>query len=658
MTRRMSPPPAVTFEIATPEASSNSVSVTVTPSDDKTTYFAGVTESSSVEGLADEEIVAEMVARSDFDKCLYMGKKDVSATGLKADTDYTVVVFSYQNKEVGAVVKKTVRTQKEGEEPTPGANSSEVIEVSDIGSDRFTFSIRCEGPYFFAAIPTATLNTYTIEEYLTEAGCIGRGEAEYDWVDGGEFSAENGTFPMKVIAGVPYVILMAPCDASYNITGEPQRLDFETLPRQGSGAEVEVELTEIASTSVKVGTSPGEGVAEYYVYVRDKEWYTNIIENNGGEAMAIHMIKYATDAGLGRKYEAVASEVWEGLKPSKEYYCGVVSVDFSGGENLQLVPFTTEESSGRVPLLEVEARKSDTNPSETLNLRIRSDIAYLGRYAVLAAAEVKDYEAQGKGDKEIISDVGTDLNIQEIEQVNTAEGYDIEVEFLYPGMEYVCIVAVRSLEDVEVYKRVTVRMDDWPSEARVESELFDVLPGTWTISYSYLDYNDMPQEIKDVEVKIEAGVDDKTCKEYRARNMLVLTGYPFQGGEPLYYSPADLMRESSYYSAAPELAYRDYGAKIFFHIGEGDEVTVPSSKSVYLYNWGDWPLLFVGMDYDKYQLAPASFPVEVSSDRRTLTIKQYVSGAEFEYGVYRPSVVVDGVKLNVAVSDIVLRKVD
>ena len=55
-------------------------------------------------------------------------------------------------------------------------------------------------------------------------------------------------------------------------------------------------------------------------------------------------------------------------------------------------------------------------------------------------------------------------------------------------------------------------MDDWPSEARVESELFDVLPGTWTISYSYLDYNDMPQEIKDVEVKIEAGVDDKLVR--------------------------------------------------------------------------------------------------------------------------------------------------
>ena len=46
----------------------------------------------------------------------------------------------------------------------------------------------------------------------------------------------------------------------------------------------------------------------------------------------------------------------------------------------------------------------------------------------------------------------------------------------------------------------------------------------------------MPQEIKDVEVKIEAGVDDKTCKEYRARNMLVLTGYPFQGRAALLFS--------------------------------------------------------------------------------------------------------------------------
>lgn len=77
---------------------------------------------------------------------------------------------------------------------TTGVKLERNIDVSDIGSDRFTFSIRCEGPYFFAAIPTATLNTYTIEEYLTEGGLLAGAKAEYDWVDGGEFSAENGTF--------------------------------------------------------------------------------------------------------------------------------------------------------------------------------------------------------------------------------------------------------------------------------------------------------------------------------------------------------------------------------------------------------------------------------------------------------------------------------
>lgn len=123
-------PPVVTFEITAPEVSSNSISVTVTPSDDKTTYFAGVTESSAVEGLADEKLVAEMVARPDFDKCIYTGKKDVSATGLKADTDYTVVVFSYRDKKAGVVVKKTARTLEGGQGDSKFSIDIEVTNIT------------------------------------------------------------------------------------------------------------------------------------------------------------------------------------------------------------------------------------------------------------------------------------------------------------------------------------------------------------------------------------------------------------------------------------------------------------------------------------------------------------------------------------------------
>lgn len=110
----------------------------------------------------------------------------VAVTGLETGCSYVLYA---------AVKAETLYSEVAELAFTTGVNSNEIIEVSDIGSDRFTFSIRCEGPYFFAAIPTATLNTYTIEEYLTEAGCIGRGEAEYDRVDGGNSPPKTGLSP-------------------------------------------------------------------------------------------------------------------------------------------------------------------------------------------------------------------------------------------------------------------------------------------------------------------------------------------------------------------------------------------------------------------------------------------------------------------------------
>ena len=579
-------------------------------------------------------------------------KVEVTADGLDAGTSYVL----YAAVRVGSVYSDVEALEFETESDT---NKNKYIAMTEIGFDRFSFTVNYDGSYLFVPVPAANLNLMTAAECLVSYGCAASGNAEYHWVNGGEHVADNGTFPMTVIADMSYIILMAPCNASYDIVGEIQQLSFKTKPRQGSETVVEVKCSEITSMSVKVETRPGEGVAEYYVYVREKDWYTDIIENNGGEAMAIHLIKYAADSGLSKKYESWATEVWENLKPSKEYYCGVVSVDFSGGENLQLVPFTTDVSSGRLPDLRVKARKSAAKPTEMIDMNLQCDIAYLVRYVVLPAGEVKFFESQGKGDKEIISEAGIDLNIEDVEQVNTSEGYNIEVENLYPGLEYVCIAAARSTEEEETYVRTLVTLDDWPAEVRVESDLFDKLPGTWKISYSYLDYNDMPQEIKDVEVKIEAGVDDKTCREYRARNMLVLTEYPFQQGDnKLYYSPAQLMEQSPFWGNAPELAYRDYGAKIFFRIGPGDVVTVPTAANVYLFNWSENIALFIGMDYNERALAPAAFPVEVSEDCRTMTIKQYESGSEFNFGTYRPSVMFGSSMWNVATSDIVLRKVD
>ena len=166
---------------------------------------------------------------------------------------------------------------------------------------------------------------------------------------------------------------------------------------------------------------------------------------------------------------------------------------------------------------------------------------------------------------------------------------------------------------------------------------------------------------------IAAGADDKSAKEYRDYNRMVILGWPFdvtsQGElkEIPYYSPADLLDSSSYWRNYESLAYRDYGPKIFLEIGEGDTINIPSEKNHYLYNWGSdgYVLYFFGADYNSKKSAPATFPVTLSEDGNTLTIGAHHSGAEFDYGVYRPSVFRNMAEMwSVATSDVVLKRVE
>ena len=89
-------------------------------------------------------------------------------------------------------------------------------------------------------------------------------------------------------------------------------------------------------------------------------------------------------------------------------------------------------------------------------------------------------------------------------------------------------------------------------------------------------------------------------------------------------------------------------------------VTVPSAKNLYFYNEqpvGGYYLNFYGCDYENKKSAPASFPVTISDDGNTITIGACQSGAEFDYGLYRPSVFRNDSELrNVATSDIVLKR--
>jgi hypothetical protein len=239
------------------------------------------------------------------------------------------------------------------------------------------------------------------------------------------------------------------------------------------------------------------------------------------------------------------------------------------------------------------------------------------------------------------------------------------MENLWPEVEYTVMVIVKNAEQTVTFKATTYSTPKQTAAPRVESELITSLLGEWQMTYTLIQENGITATVSDV-VTIAQGVDAKTEADYRDQNRLVILGFPFnvsaQGeySEIPVYRPDQLLEElPNYYAKGKNLIYRDYGPKIFIEIGEGDTLSVPTSKGTYLYNWATEGFLnFYGCDYDNLFTAPATFPMTLSEDGDTLTIGAYHSGEEFGYGIYRPAVFLNDYQMKAcATSDIVLKRV-
>ena len=421
-------------------------------------------------------------------------------------------------------------------------------------------------------------------------------------------------------------------------------------------------IKSVTSTAVTVSTTPEAFVVEYYVWVDSQAKVDYYIQAGGGESILNSLIKNSLS---GSWHLTAANEgVWGGLTPETDYLCMILTVDNRGAEVLSKIEFRTSDKQLGEPQGEVSVTPASENPHKTLNVNIFSEDAAYVKVAFNTAADIQEQRNDDRTDSDIARLYGFELNAEQVEAVRTT-GFSIIHEELWPDTEYIAVVSIKNAEQTETIICASGNTPKKALPARVESDLFETLQGEWLVSYDLVQVNGMNVSITDAKVTIAAGADDKSTKEYRDYNRLVVLGWPFdvtsQGvlKEVPYYSPADLLDSSSYWRNYESLAYRDYGPKIFLEIGEGDTITIPSERNHYLYNWASdgYVLYFYGADYNAKQSAPATFPVTVSEDGNTLTIGAHHSGAEFSYGVYRPSVFRDNEMLAVATSDIVLKRV-
>lgn len=617
--------------------------------------------STNVAGELGYAVVTEGANTPSIDEIFSRNTKSVksSATitveGLNDNTAYTL--FAVLRAEEGGTLSDPQKLKF----TTPDDGKVNPITIDDVGYNNATFTINLPGNIIFQCIDKASLEYYgqSPESYIQTAG-IGipeEGPLTVEWIDGSNY----GNYQMRMREDSEYYVIAANCNSNNNITGQIFTQEFKTLRKPTSEAGITTNLMEIGSTSVTIMTEPDSTVSEYYVLVRDKVWSDGIVSGYG-ESMLQTLVKnpsagswHLTDDNYG---------TWSGLTPETVYYCHVLVIDNKGAEALTRIEFTTTAKQLAAPTVEMSVTEDANSPHNTLYLNLRSDSAASAKVVFRATADVHAKRMEDYDDQDIVNNFGTEVSAVDIDAINNT-GLSIKMEDLWPEVEYTVMVSIKNAEATETFKTTTYTTPKQAAAPRVESSLFTSLLGEWEMTYTLIQENGITATVKDV-VTIAQGVDTKTEADYRDQNRLVILGLPFNvSAQGVYtalpvYTPADLLDANpNYYAKGQNLIYRDYGPKFFLEIGEGDVLTVPSSKGEYLYNWAAEGFLnFYGCDYENEFTAPATFPVTISDGGDTLTIGACHAGEEFGYGIYRPAVFLNDYQLKAcATSDIVLKRV-
>lgn len=212
-----------------------------------------------------------------------------------------------------------------------------MIKVEEIGQTNFKFSIKAGGQtYIYAVFETGYLSQFSLDMLFSTFKHFGYEDATYEWVDGVYYEFET----LSVKPGRSYTIVAAIWPGPGVEPEKIERVDITTLPEEQSQSTMKVTISDITANSVKVKAEPDASLEQYIVFVKDKAWVDNVLENYG-EAVLQSTTERAAETGQAELYYAASEHVWQGLQPSTAYKCIVVMQDKEGKKKMDLYDFTT-----------------------------------------------------------------------------------------------------------------------------------------------------------------------------------------------------------------------------------------------------------------------------------------------------------------------------
>ena len=371
------------------------------------------------------------------------------------------------------------------------------------------------------------------------------------------------------------------------------------------------------------------------------------------------------------------------LQEQSHYHVLVTAMGDEEGmtQSFRHVEFDTTEKTMEAPVVTVTAVENTDKPFE-----VSFNVKNTGNVEVASATYAANYERDWAAALQYmtyadITASGNPLSDAEVAQINSEEGLTLTFSTI-DGMTTRLAILAYNVEqtpnDLNAENCPAIADNtspDQPDAERVDSELFSELEGEWTMtantsSYDYYEGGYVDNGPQSVKVTVYNGIHDYPetlpsevygyytgmSKEevdalydefkmeaeafnakVRGQNRLLCLGFGYEAANsysgPVFSvtTPYELFCNSEYSSYDVASLFYDFGPKWYLQVAKDGSVSAPFNSSrmyplqawtdnvYYLAGFGDAG--FVSVAADNSDLA---FPVEVSSDRNTVTVSPYV----------------------------------
>lgn len=471
----------------------------------------------------------------------------------------------------------------------------------------------------------------TPDMYAGSYGLRAYGEQSFSFTDA--FLNEGG-YPVYIYSDTEYIIIYGMADPSSRFKVlSSEHIAFRTAEAGEAPYGIEIVPEDIQSMSARITITPDEGIVRYRTAVAptvefDAAWI------EGESAVRGMIIGDPTDQT--RNMTGTTRLDPSGLDPQTEYTVGVVGFDENEREKVVFKTFTTADPSGPETEFTITPLTTETPwQSVALNLKVQHAVNV---WVCLETKALYD-EVIGRPDfsgsiGDIIMNNGIQLTPEQLGKA-LGEGVLCSSDDLQPYTEY-----VYGFYGVNEEKVSSVATYEFRTEAAPVTDLRLQLVGDFDATIT-----DMDGRQHSFRVTVSDGPSETLKEDYALKNWLAICGFEPCG--VAYCSPQDLLDKG--WAATAAEADLNYGPKIILEVKQDDTVTTGSvnpNTSQLDFNMGSfnekylWFKGFARTKSDRIMSGAQCFPVEVSEDRNTITIKGVegtVFGSEqvmFYPGVY------------------------